>query len=107
MKVCAVTIRRLKPGAYDDFRRAWEPEPWPAQLDRVVVSRNEQDPDQVLTASFFELPVTELDAARNDPDVLGAEDRRLRRIADYEESVVFKGIFQVVDDLTGPAAPAA
>jgi hypothetical protein len=98
--MCAVTIRMITPGSYDRFRRAWEPQPWPRQLARVLVTRNEQDPDQVLTASFFDIPAGELDAARDDTQVLGAEESRLRRIAEYEEAVVFKGIFEVVEDLS-------
>ena len=99
--LCAVTVRMIKPGGYESFRRAWEPEPWPPQLARVLVTRNEQDPDQVLTASFFDLPAGALDAARDDTEVLEAEESRLRRIAEYEDAVVFKGIFEVVEDL-GP-----
>lgn len=97
--MCAVTIRSIKPGSYEAFRRAWEPDPWPPELQRVLVSRNEQDPDQVLTASFFDLPPEELEAARDDARMLGAEESRLRRIAMYEDDVVFKGIFEVVEEI--------
>jgi hypothetical protein len=29
--LCAVTIRSIKPGSFDDFRREWEPKPWPLE----------------------------------------------------------------------------
>jgi hypothetical protein len=78
---CAVTIRSIKPGSFDDFRREWEPRPWPPELSRVLVSRNEQDPDQVLTASFIDIPPERLEDLRDDPRLLGAEEERLSRIA--------------------------
>jgi hypothetical protein len=98
----AVTVRRIKPGAYEAFRQAWEPEPWPPQLQRVLVARNDQDQDQVLTASFFDLQPEELEAARDDPSILGAEGERLQRIAAHVDSVVFKGVFEVAEELSPP-----
>ncbi len=105
--LCAVTIRSIKPGSFDDFRREWEPRPWPPELRRVLVSRNEQDPDQVLTASFLEIPLEEFDQLRDHPALLGAEEDRLSRIATYEENLVYKGIFEVVEDITAPTGPSA
>jgi hypothetical protein len=101
--LCAVTIRSIKPGSFDDFRRKWEPQPWPPELSRVVISRNEQDPDQVLTASFIDVGPERFDALRDNPALLGAEEHRLARIAEYEQELVFKGIFEVVEDLKAPA----
>jgi hypothetical protein len=101
--LCAVTIRSIKPGTFDDFRREWEPRPWPPELSRVVISRNEQDPDQVLTASFLDVAAERFDELRDHPALLGAEEDRLARIAEYEEALVFKGIFEIVEELTAPA----
>src|ERR687896_336104 len=77
---------------WERFRDAWEPTPWPEQLVRAIVSRNEQEPDQVLTVSFFDVPPSELELLRDEPELLNAEDRRLARIAEFEEAIVFKGI---------------
>ena len=69
----------------------WEPKPWPAELRRVLISRNEQDPDQVLTASFLDIGPEHFDQLRDHPALLGAEEDRLSRIADYEESARLQG----------------
>jgi hypothetical protein len=100
--MCAVTIRSLRPGSFERFREEWEPRPWPPELMRVVISRNDQDPDQVLTASFLDVSAERLDTLRDDPGVLGAEEGRLARIAEYEEELIFKGLFEVVEDLSAP-----
>jgi hypothetical protein len=104
--MCAVTIRSLRPGSFEQFREDWEPRPWPPELARVVIARNDQDPDQVLTASFIDVSADRLDTLRDDPAVLGAEESRLARIAGYEEALIYKGLFEVVEDLSGPAAGA-
>jgi hypothetical protein len=101
--LCAVTIRSIKPGSFEAFRREWEPRPWPPELSRVVISRNEQDPDQVLTASFLDVEPEQFDALRDHPALLGAEEDRLARIASYEEALVFKGIFEIVEEISAPA----
>jgi hypothetical protein len=101
--MCAVTVRQIKPGSYEQFREAWEPDPWLPRLDRALVLRNEENPDQVLTIGFFDTSQDEFDAEmRDDPAVLSAEDRRLRRIADFEEHVVLNGIFEVAEEVVAP-----
>jgi hypothetical protein len=96
--ICAVTIRHIKAGSYDAFRAAWEPQPWPEQIRRVMIARNEQDADQVLTATILDIPADELESLRDHPDLLAAEDHRLAAIAPFEESVVLKGLYEVVED---------
>jgi hypothetical protein len=101
--MAAVTVRQLKPGTYEDFRQAWEPDPWLPRLQRAVVLRNEDNPDLVLTIGFFDADVETLDAeVRDDPAVLAEEDRRLRRIAPFEERVMLNGIFELVDEVLRP-----
>jgi hypothetical protein len=100
--MCAVTIRSLRPGSFEQFREDWEPRPWPPELTRVVISRNDQDANQVLTASFIDVSIEQLDALRDDPALLGAEESRLARIAEYEEALIFKGLFEIVEDLSPP-----
>ncbi len=32
--MCLVTVRQIKPGSYEDFRKAWQPDPWLPPLQR-------------------------------------------------------------------------
>ena len=101
--MCAVTVREIKPDSYDAFRKAWEPDPWLPRLDRALVLRNEDNPDQVLTIGFFDASQDELDSeVRDKPDVLSAEERRLRRISEFEERVLLNGIFEVAEEVVAP-----
>ena len=101
--MCAVTVREIKPDSYEQFRKAWEPDPWMPRLDRALVLRNEDNPDQVLTIGFFSATQDEMDTEiRDDPAVLEAEDRRLRRISEFEERVVLNGIFELAEEVLAP-----
>jgi hypothetical protein len=99
---CAVTVRRIKPDTYEEFRKAWEPDPWLPKLTHAVVLRNQDDPEQVLTIGYFDADEAELDAIRDDPAVLAEEDKRLRRIAEFEERILLNGIFEVAERVVPP-----
>lgn len=99
MTMCLITVRQLKPGAYEDFRAAWQPDPWPPQLSHVEVMRNDDNPDEVITVGYVEATPDELEAMRDDPAILEAEARRLERIAPFEERVLVNSIFELVEDV--------
>ena len=101
--MAAVTVRQIKPDTYEEFRKAWEPDPWLPRLQRALVFRNEDNPDLVLTIGLFDADIDTLDAeVRDDPAVLAEEDRRLQRIAPFEERVMLNGIFELVDEVFRP-----
>jgi hypothetical protein len=100
--MAAVTVRQIKPGTYEEFRRAWEPDPWLPKLTKAIVLRNEDNEDLVLTIGFFEAGQDEFDGIRDDESVLKEEDRRLRRIAEFEDHVILNGIFEVAEEVLPP-----
>ena len=100
--MCAVTVRQIKPGTYEEFRKAWEPDPWLPKLTRALVFRNDDNPDMVMSVGFFDASIDEIDAIRDDPTVLAEEESRLRRISQFEEQVVLNGIFELVDEVFPP-----
>jgi hypothetical protein len=97
--LCLLTIRRLKPGAHQEFEKSWTPERWPHQLVRAYHVRNQDDPDEVITVAFFEGTEEEIDAMRDDPDWMAGEERRLKRIAPLEESIKLSGVYEVVEEI--------
>lgn len=97
--MAAVTVRQIKPGSYEDFRRAWEPDPGLPKLRNAIVLRNDDNPDQVLTIGFFDTDAEGVDEIRDDPAVLRSEEARLRRIAEFEERVLLNGIYELVDEI--------
>jgi hypothetical protein len=97
--LCLLTVRRLKPGAHEEFRKSWTPERWHGRLVRAYHVRNQDDPDEVITVGFFEGTSEDIDAMRDDPEWMAGEERRLKRIAPLEQSVKLAGIYEVVDEI--------
>jgi hypothetical protein len=100
--MCAVAVRQIKPGSYEEFRKAWQHDPWLPRYEKALVMRNEDSPDQVLTMAFFDGTFDEYEAARDDPETMRAEERRLHRIAEYEERVLLSGVYDVTDEVRPP-----
>jgi hypothetical protein len=97
--LCMLTVRHLKPGSEEAFREAWTPERWHRRMVRAYHLRSEDDPERVVTLGFFEGSREDLDAMRDDPAWMAGEERRLRRIAPLERSVLLSGVWEVVDEI--------
>lgn len=97
--MCLVTVRQLKPGTYEEFRRAWAPDPWPQQLARVEILRNDDNPDEVITVGYVDCTPEELEQMRDDPAILQAEAERLQRITRYEERLIVNSVYELVEDV--------
>jgi hypothetical protein len=105
--MCAMTIRRLKPGSYEAFRAAWQPlndDEWPAGMTRLWIGQSEDDENVVATWGLFDLDEAGLDAMRDDDAWTAAEIRRMERIAPYEEELVTSSYFRVAEEVVPPAA---
>ena len=92
-----LTGRKLKPGAYDDWRRAWQPEEWPEGV-RGYILRKIGDPDEVIAFGLWEGRREGLEAMRPDPAV---ESARQSRMAPFVESQFADGAYEVVDTIGG------
>jgi hypothetical protein len=95
--VCALTVRTLKPGTFDQFRAAFmegmaadPPEGWL----RFNMVRNAENPDEVICFGFFDGTVESLRAAAAQQGY----DQQLARIAPFVESVGADGLYDVVED---------
>jgi len=92
-----LTGRKLKPGAYDDWRKAWEPDEWPEGV-RAYVLRKVGDPDEVIAFGLVEATREELEAMRPDAD---SENARHARMDPFIESQFADGLYEVVEVVGG------
>jgi hypothetical protein len=99
-----MAVRQIKPGSYEAFRKAWMHDPWLPRYDRALVLRNQDDEDHVMTIAFFDGTPEEYESARDDPETMSAEERRLHRIADVEERVLLSGVYELVEEVLPPEA---
>ena len=99
-----LTVRKLKPGSFDDWRKAWEPDEWPEGSQRAYILRNVSNPDEVIAFGFFE---GDLPAQRQDPRTEEQVRRRFERMASYVESTGADGLYEVVEEVTPARVGAA
>lgn len=92
--IAALTVRKLKPGTYDEWRKAWEGDEgdMPEGVE-VFILRNTKDPDEVIAFGLIEGSMDEIKASI-DPE---ADKARQEAMAPYVESVGADGIYDVVE----------
>jgi heme-degrading monooxygenase HmoA len=93
--LCALTVRKLKPGGFEDFRQAFVPDDdveAPAGWKRFYAIRNADDENEVITFGFFDGTLDELRSGQSDS---GYEARR-EAADEFVESVGADGIFEVI-----------
>jgi hypothetical protein len=91
------SARRLKPGAWEPFRRAWEgdEEGRPPGLQRAYHARNIRDEDEIISFGIFDLSTEDYHRWRADADA--AETNRQDRMAAFVENDYVSGVYEVVD----------
>jgi hypothetical protein len=101
--LCAHTVRRLKPGTFDQFAEAFRPpdgETPPAGWARFVMLRPHGGGDEVVTFGFFDGTLEELE---NSQDRHGYEERRAAA-SQYVDEVLSNGIYEIVHDYRAAGA---
>jgi hypothetical protein len=98
----ALTVRKLKPGTYDDWRKAWlmGDEEWPEGAQKAYILRNLSNPDEIVAFGFFD---GDLDALRNDAEFREVQRKRVEAMAPYVESVGADDIYEVLEEVSPPA----
>jgi hypothetical protein len=95
--LCALTVRKLKPGAMEDFKQAFVPpedaEP-PKGWKRFYALRGLNDENEIITFGFFDGTLEEMMANKDDNDY----DERRAAAEEFVESVGTDGVFEIVDE---------
>jgi heme-degrading monooxygenase HmoA len=95
------TARRLKPGAWDQFRRAWEAGgSTPPGLQRAYHARNIRDEDEIISFGVFDM--TEADYRKWREEADAAENQRQDEMAAFVENEHVSGVYEVIDTLDEP-----
>ena len=90
------SARRLKPGAWDQFRRAWESDgKMPPGLERAYHARNIRDEDEVISFGLFDMTVDDYRQWRSDAD--DEENARVDRMSAFVENEHVAGVYEVID----------
>ena len=96
--LCALTVRTLKPGTFEEFREAFmrheDLESAPAGYVRFNMIQGVENPDEVICFGFFDGAVHEL---RRIVAERGYAEQ-LEAIAPFVETVGADGLYEVVED---------
>jgi len=94
--IVMLTARRLKPGAWEQFRRAWDPGGTrPPGFQRAYHVRNIRDEDEVVSFGLFDMSKDEYRSWRAEADA--EEMRRVDSLSAFVENEHVSGVFEVVD----------
>jgi heme-degrading monooxygenase HmoA len=94
------TARRLKPGAWDQFRAAWDAEDArPPGLQRAYHARNIRDEDELISFGVFDM--SEADYRRWREEMDAEETQRVDRMSAFVESEHVSGVYEVIDMVEG------
>jgi heme-degrading monooxygenase HmoA len=93
------SARRLKPGAWEQFRRAWDPgdESMPPGLQRAYHARNIRDEDEVISFGIFDMSQEEYHRWRAGAEA--DENQRVDRLSAFVENDHVSGAYEVVDEV--------
>ena len=102
--LCAHTVRRLKPGSYDEFKEKFGPDPGnrPEGWVAFTMLRSLANPDEVVTFGYFDGTLEELERNQSEQ---GYEDVR-SSIDPLVDAVIANGVYEIVASLTIEGATA-
>jgi hypothetical protein len=93
----ALSVRKLKPGTYDQFRAAWQPDEFPDQLQRAYHVRDVRDPDTVISFGFLDADAGDIAEFRG--EVADIEERRQAAMAAYVDELIVDGLYEVAEEV--------
>jgi heme-degrading monooxygenase HmoA len=92
------TARRLKPGAWEQFRRAWDPgDDRPPGFQRAYHARNIRDEDEIVSFGLFDM--TEDDYRRWREEADSQETQRVDRLSAFVKNEYVSGVYEVIDSV--------
>ena len=92
------SARRLKPGACEQFRRAWDPgDARPPGFQRAYHARNIRDEDEIVSFGLFDM--TEDDYRRWREDADSQETQRVDRLSAFVQNEYVSGVYEVIDSV--------
>jgi hypothetical protein len=104
--LCALTVRTLKAGTFEQFREAFmryeDADNPPAGVVRFNMIRSTENPDEVVCFGVFDGTVDELRRFAADQDYPG----QLEAIAPFVESVGADGLYEIVEEYTAASSAA-
>jgi len=92
--------RRLKPGSWEQFRRAWQPGEGEGDLPEGVVAiyhaRNVKDEDEVISFGIFDGDRDAISSVRGDEQ---EELARQDAMAAFVANIPLEGVYELIEEI--------
>jgi heme-degrading monooxygenase HmoA len=96
--IVMLTARRLKPGAWEQFRRAWDPgDNPPPGFQRAYHARNIRDEDEIVSFGLFEMTKDDYHRWRGEADA--QEMKRVDDLSKFVKNEYVGGVYEVIEVL--------
>src|SRR4051794_17364804 len=93
--LCAHTVRRLKPGTFEQFaERFGPPEDPPDGWVRFTMLRGIEDPDQVITFGYFDGTLEEMSGNQD----RHGYDEMIAEVAPLVDAVLVNGVYEIAEE---------
>jgi heme-degrading monooxygenase HmoA len=90
------SARRLKPGAWEQFRRAWDPgDDKPPGFQRAYHARNIRDEDEVISYGLFDMTKDDYHRWRAEADA--QENKRVDQLSQFVTNEYVAGVYEVIE----------
>jgi heme-degrading monooxygenase HmoA len=94
--IVMLSARRLKPGAWEQFRRAWDPgDTKPPGFQTAYHARNIRDEDEIVSFGIFDMSEDEYRSWRAEADA--GENQRVEQLSQFVENEPVSGVYEVID----------
>jgi heme-degrading monooxygenase HmoA len=96
--IVMLSARRLKPGAWDQFRRAWDPGgSRPPGFQRAYHVRNIRDEDEIISFGLFDMTKDDYRQWRAEADA--EETGRVDALSAFVENEHVSGVYEVIESV--------
>ncbi|MBV9423712.1 MAG: hypothetical protein JOZ98_12430 [Solirubrobacterales bacterium] len=94
--IVMLSARRLKPDAWEQFRRAWDPgDARPPGFQRAYHARNIRDEDEIISFGLFEMSDADYRRWREEADA--QENRRVDNMSAFVQNEHVAGVYEVIE----------
>ncbi len=94
--IVMLSARRLKPDAWEQFRRAWDPgDARPPGFQRAYHARNIRDEDEIISFGLFEMSEADYRRWREEADP--QENRRVDNMSAFVQNEHVAGVYEVIE----------